>query len=101
MSKFSISAFYGVLITYTSEVYPTKLRSQAYGFLMMGGRVATVALPYLTFAWELYVGYESLIMLAVVCLIALFTLFLLEETLDKDMDELQVNLLVSRQNSSC
>ena len=88
MSKFSISAFYGVLITYTAEVYPTKLRSQAYGFLMMGGRVATVMLPYLIFYWELYVGSETLVMLAFVSLIALFTLFLLEETLDQDMDEL-------------
>ena len=61
--------------------------------------MATVLLPYLIFYWQLYVGSETLIMLAVVSLIALFTLFLLEETLDKDMDELQVHLLVSKQNS--
>ena len=38
VSKLAITVFYGVLIAYTAEIYPTDLRSQAYGFLMTSGR---------------------------------------------------------------
>jgi predicted MFS family arabinose efflux permease len=38
VSKFSITVFYGILVTYTAEIYPTNLRSQAYGTFLTAGR---------------------------------------------------------------
>lgn len=99
MSKFSISVFYGVLVTYTSEIYPTNMRSQAYGLLLTSGRIATVGLPYLLKIWDTNVGSSPLMLFSLLCVICTVIMFVLEETLDRDMDEIRTTLLKFHQES--
>lgn len=51
--KFSITFFAVILITYTSEFYPTTLRSQGYGMCMTIGHIASICAP-------LYVEYITI-----------------------------------------
>ena len=46
LSKFGITIFYGVLVTYTAELYPTEIRTKAYGAVMVAGRFSTILMPF-------------------------------------------------------
>ena len=41
MVRFGITLYAVILVTYTSEIYPTSLRSKAYGLCMTVGRTGT------------------------------------------------------------
>eukprot|EP01016_Furgasonia_blochmanni_P008425 TRINITY_DN13416_c0_g1_i2.p2 TRINITY_DN13416_c0_g1~~TRINITY_DN13416_c0_g1_i2.p2 ORF type:complete len:125 (-),score=15.72 TRINITY_DN13416_c0_g1_i2:59-433(-) len=43
--KFGITIYSSILITYTSEVYPTEVRSLGYGFNMTIGRFGNIMMP--------------------------------------------------------
>lgn len=40
--RFGISVFGGVLVTYTSERYPTVVRSLGYGICIASGKISTL-----------------------------------------------------------
>jgi len=44
--KFTNSIFFSALITYSSEVYPTVVRSLGYGFTLTFGRMSTFIVPF-------------------------------------------------------
>lgn len=44
--KFFNSVFFSGLIVYSSEVYPTVVRSLGYGFTLTFGRIATIIVPF-------------------------------------------------------
>lgn len=43
--KFSITIYYAILVTYTSESYPTAMRAKAYGLCMTFGKIGSVVVP--------------------------------------------------------
>jgi hypothetical protein len=44
--KFTNSIFFSALIPYSSEVYPTVVRSLGYGFTLTFGRMSTFIVPF-------------------------------------------------------
>lgn len=53
--KFTNSIFFGSLIHFSSEAYPTVVRSLGYGFTLTFGRMTTFFVP-------LYVSYMRFVM---------------------------------------
>jgi len=43
--KFGIQIYITILITYSSEVYPTSLRAKGYGLCMTIGKIGSVVAP--------------------------------------------------------
>ena len=49
MVRFGITLYAVILITYTSEIYPTSMRSKAYGLCMTVGRTGNFFSNHLIF----------------------------------------------------
>lgn len=43
--KFGVAIFVNILITYTSEIYPTVVRTLGFGICMTFGRASSIAMP--------------------------------------------------------
>ena len=63
--KFVNSIFFSALITFSSEVYPTVIRSLGYGFTLTFGRMSTFIVPfYINFMKSNYENRNALCFLA-------------------------------------
>lgn len=63
--KFTNSIFFSALIPYSSEVYPTVVRSLGYGFTLTFGRMSTFIVPfYINYMRANYEHRNSLCFLA-------------------------------------
>jgi hypothetical protein len=86
-SKFTITLFYNILVTYTGEIYPTETRTQAYGLLMTVGRLAVISMPVFSRLWNVFTGLYSTHMIAILLLLSALALVALRETLDTEIVE--------------
>jgi MFS family permease len=86
-SKFSITLYYNILVTYTGEIYPTETRTQAYGLLMTIGRLAVISMPVLSRLWNYFTGFYSTHLIAILLLLSALALVGLRETLDIEIVE--------------
>lgn len=89
VSKFSISIYYNILLNYTTEIYPTEVRSQATGFLMTVGRVSLLIMQWSFNLWYNYTGYLSYHLIGVITFLGGFAIYGLEETFQKELDEVE------------
>ena len=63
--KLTNSVFFSALIPYSSEVYPTVVRSLGYGFTLTFGRMSTFIVPfYINYMRDHYENKNSLCYLA-------------------------------------
>ncbi|KRX06567.1 Major facilitator superfamily domain, general substrate transporter [Pseudocohnilembus persalinus] len=84
--KFSITIFLSILITYTSEVFPTVVRSLGYGLCMTAGKGGTIFMPFIVSYFELE-GLSPLIVFGFFGLFVVFLIFRLPETKDVQMKD--------------
>jgi hypothetical protein len=47
MAKGGVTVFYAILMSYTAELYPTALRTRAYGVCLFSGRLAMCVMPFI------------------------------------------------------
>lgn len=87
--KFSISGAIAVSWIFVPELFPTSIRSSANGFFIAFSRIGAIVAPIITASVSTnflqYTYYGS----AVFALLVLFLTFLLPETKDKPMDDVQ------------
>lgn len=86
-SKFTITLYYNILVTYTGEIYPTETRTQAYGLLMTVGRLAVISMPVFSRLWTYFSGFYSTHLIAILLLVSAVALMGLRETLDIEIVE--------------
>ena len=86
-SRFSITVFYNILVTYSGEIYPTETRTQAYGLFMTVGRLAVITMPTAVGLWTYFTGFLSTHLIGGLLLFSLLLLNFLKETLDAEMVE--------------
>lgn len=86
-SKFSITVFYNILVTYSGEIYPTETRTQAYGLFMTVGRLAVISMPTAVRLWTYFTGFMSTYLIGGLLVLSMLLLHFLKETLDAEMVE--------------
>lgn len=86
LARFAISAEFFMIYIYTAEVFPTGIRSMAFGICNTIGRFAGLLSSNL-FAICSILGIKSALLLGIILLASAGLSFLLEETLGKDLDE--------------
>ena len=79
LAKFGLAFFASVLITYTSESYPTEVRTLGLGLTMSTGRLGAIAMPFIV-AWLDNTQVSPLFSFGVAGLIALIFIYFLPET---------------------
>jgi len=85
IAKFGIGLFANILITYTSECYPTDIRALGLGLNLTVSRLGTIAMPYIvTIMQDNYVS--PLVLMGAMGLLAFVIIkFFLTETLNETM----------------
>ena len=79
--KFVNSMLFAVLITYSSEAYPTVVRSLGYGFTLTFGRMSTFITPFFVNEFHKYLGYKNpLCFLAPFALLGFYLCFLMPKS---------------------
>lgn len=79
--KFFNTIFYSGLIVYSSEVYPTPVRSIGFGFATTFGRLGTIIVPfYINYMKVRYIERNSLSFLAPFGIIAFILCFFMPYT---------------------
>lgn len=86
-TKFSITLFYNILVTYSGEIYPTETRTQAYGLFMTVGRLAVITMPTVVGLWTYFTPFLSTHLIGGFLVISMLLLHFLKETLDAEMVE--------------
>jgi len=79
LAKFGLSFFASVLITYTSESYPTEVRPLGLGITMSTGRLGAIAMPFIV-AYMSNTQVNPLFSFGVAGVIALIFIYFLPET---------------------
>ena len=55
IAKLSLTLFYSILLIYTLEIFPTKMRTKGFSYCYLFGKVAASIMPFvLTYAWNVY-----------------------------------------------
>jgi hypothetical protein len=86
--KFFNTIFYSGLIVYSSEVYPTPVRSIGFGFVTTFGRLGTITVPfYINYMRTRYLQRNSLSFLAPFGIIAFIISFFMPYTEETGMQE--------------
>ncbi|XP_064609453.1 organic cation transporter protein-like [Liolophura sinensis] len=86
VGKFGISMSWGTLFQYTPELYPTNLRSVGLGIASSSSRIGGMLAPFATIVIDYYPWLPGTIY-GTCCLGVGFLLFLLEETVDKELPQ--------------
>jgi len=84
--KFGISLFANILITYTSEIYPTVVRSLGYGLNMTAGRLGAVFMPMIVSSMQA-ADANPLVLFGFLGIIAAFCVMHLPETFGKPLQD--------------
>lgn len=92
IAKFGIGLFANILITYTSESYPTEVRALGLGLNLTISRIGTVAMPYIVTIMQDNNVSPLVLMGAMGLLAFLVTIWCLDETLDRVMKDFIVEL---------
>lgn len=92
IAKFGIGLFANILITYTSESYPTEVRALGLGMNLTISRIGTIAMPYIITAMQ-DSGVSPLVLMGAMGILAFgVTIWCLDETLDREMKDFIVEL---------
>lgn len=84
LARFSITAIYSIMYTYSTEVYPTVIRAKGLGINTLFARFAAMLVPILVDLINPFLIYSS------VCLIGFLLALMLPETFGKELeDEIQ------------
>ena len=79
--KLTNSIFFSALIPYSSEIYPTVVRSLGYGFTLTFGRMSTFIVPfYINYMRAHYENRNSLCFLSPFGLLGFFLCFFMQST---------------------
>jgi len=92
IAKFGIGLFANILITYTSESYPTEVRALGLGLNLTISRIGTVAMPYIVTLMQDHHVSPLVLMGAMGLLAFVVTIWCLDETLDRVMKDFIVEL---------
>lgn len=84
LARFCISANHTIFYTYSLEVYPTPVRTIGFGINAGFGSFASIISPMLL---ELFNMNTNFVIYAVLCVIAMFLMIFLQETVGKPMKE--------------
>ena len=84
--KLSITATFGAIYLYTSELLPTSVRTAALGTSSMFGRIGAIVSPYIA-ALKIYGMWIPLVIFGVNAVISGLLILLLPETLGRDLPE--------------
>ena len=84
LARFCISANHTIFYTYSLEVYPTPVRTIGFGINAGFGSFASIISPMLL---ELFNMNTNFVLYAVLCVIAMFLMIFLQETVGKPMKE--------------
>ena len=84
--KLSITATFGAIYIYTSELLPTSVRTAALGTSSMLGRIGAIVSPYIA-ALKIYGMWIPLVIFGANALISGLLILLLPETLGQDLPE--------------
>ena len=84
LARFCISANHTIFYTYSLEVYPTPVRSIGFGINAGFGNAGSIISPMFL---ELLTMDSNFILYAVLCVIAMFLMIFLQETVGKPMKE--------------
>ena len=84
LARFCISANHTIFYTYSLEVYPTPVRTIGFGINAGFGSFASIISPMLL---ELFNMNTNFIIYAILCVIAMFLMIFLQETVGKPMKE--------------
>lgn len=87
MAKFTITVFYNILLTYTGEIYPTEIRTQAYGLFMVSGRLALLTMQFVFSIWTYYSGLLPMTLIGSALFVSAILVYFLRESQDADMFE--------------
>ena len=88
VGKFGISASYAIVYIYACEITPTSLRGLALGVFSQGGRIGSIAAPFIVLSGESNIIVPYIIFSAM-ALLASFFVYLLPETLDKPLEDVK------------
>jgi MFS family permease len=91
IAKAGVTVFYGILMTYTSELYPTQLRSRAYGVCMVSGRFSMIVMPFFLAYMNQFEKLNAPLVLSMMLFISIAFLRCLPETYEQDMEEYKVD----------
>lgn len=91
IAKAGVTVFYGILMTYTSELYPTQLRSRAYGVCMVSGRFSMIVMPFFLAYMNQFEKVNAPLVLSMMLFISIAFLRCLPETYNQDMEEYRVD----------
>jgi MFS family permease len=91
IAKAGVTVFYGILMTYTSELYPTQLRSRAYGVCMVSGRFSMIVMPFILSWTDQFEKVRAPLVLSLMMFISIAFLRWLPETHNQDMEEYKVD----------
>lgn len=76
----------GIIVTYTSEIFPTSMRSKGYGLCMTVGKAGCIIVPIYVSYLQIF-SQNPLVYLGFLCLVAILLTYRLPETFDKSMQD--------------
>lgn len=76
----------GTIVTYTSEIFPTSMRTKGYGLCMTVGKIGCIIVPIYVSYLQIF-SQNPLVYLGFLCLLAILFTFRLPETYDKQMQD--------------
>ena len=88
--KFFINTSIGIVSVYTSEVYPTHLRSLALGFGNGLTRIGGITTPFLCEIMDGYINKGPFYMFSILSVVGIFTTYLLPyDTIGMQLDNIE------------
>lgn len=81
LARFSITSIYSVMYTYSTEVYPTTVRSKGLGINTLFARFSTILVPIIVQIVNPFLIFSSL------CLIGFILSFFIPETFGKELED--------------
>ena len=84
LARFCYAGTEVIYYTYSIELYPTPVRSLAFGINTTFGNIGSIGAPYLL---EFLISWQFLVLLSGICGINIFALIFLPETVGKPMVE--------------
>jgi hypothetical protein len=88
MAKFGIALFGNILITYTSEAYPTEARTLGMFITMQASRIGTIAMPFLINVFQVR-QLNPLFLFGVLGIFASIAIYWLQETHGRMREQLK------------
>ncbi|KAK2173889.1 hypothetical protein NP493_846g00002 [Ridgeia piscesae] len=86
VGKFGITATFGGIFLYTTEIFPTTIRNIAFGLASAGGRMGSLASPYSTYFLRVAPWFPGVVFGTMAIIAATLTL-LLPETLGRALPQ--------------